>query len=202
MLLGSGASISLLIRKSNYPEFTFYIFGLLSYAGIGLFHAAPLVIIGGGDTPTAAALLRLFYFFWIFGTMCLFIAGLFPNGIPNQKQLLLFFAALAGSVSVVLLIPVNVHHLLEEFPYSTSWGGILPLFIRGFALLAVCNFLAAGIRSSSLRFFGAALGVLLALAGNELVFSIQLSAAVLSLGLFTGGTVLFAFMMYREYMWS
>lgn len=202
VLLASGASISLLIRKSNYPEFTFYIFGLLSYAGIGILHGAPLIIIAGGAVPSAAVLLRLFYFFWMFGTICFFIAGLFPNGMPNLKQQILFFTALVSSAAVVTTVPIDIHNLLGKFPYTYSWEGTLSLFIRGFSVLAVCNFLAAGSRTSSPRFFAAGGGILLILAGNELFFMLTTFTALLSILLFIAGTILFGFMMYREYMWS
>ncbi len=201
-LLASGASISVVFRKSNYPEFSFFIFGLLSYAGIGIFNLPPILLLSGYPAPFAAGFIRLFYFFWCLGTISFFLAGLFPNGIPNLKQHAYFVITAVSSLAVVLLIPIDARQLLSGFPYVTAARQMLPWFIRCIAVLGVLNYIVAGIRGSSRKYMFSALGLLAVFAGNELFFFTGLYAVVFSPLLIISGTVLYSTMIYREYMWS
>ena len=203
VLLGSGAGISLFLRKSNYPEFTFFIFGLLSFAGIGILNFPPVLLLAGYPVPYAQVFLRIFYFFWCLGAVFFFLAGLFPNGIPNLKQHTFFVIAAAGTLTVILLVPIDTRQMLTSFPYAQQLSaGPLPLFIRMVSVLGVCNFIAAGIRAASRFSLAASLGMALVLAGNELYFIPHPAAVAAGPLLIFSGTLLYSTMIYREYMWS
>jgi|GEM_PF-6590856 len=202
ILFGCAAAISLLLRKTNYPEFTFFIFGLLSFAGIGTVNLPPVLILSGHPVPAAILFLRLFYLFWFLAVMFFFLAGLFPNGIPNLKQHTFLMITVVGTVTIILITPIDTVYVLNSFPYYPVHHELLPWFIRSVAVLAVLNLVIAGFRSNSRRYMFAALGMGGTVGGTELFFISQSWSAAAGPLCIAGGTFLYSWMIHKEYLWS
>ncbi len=197
-----GSITANILKKSKNPEINFFIFGLLSYAGLGIYNLSPVLYLIGLPFPVAVFMVRLFYLLWIFGTLMMCIAGLFSYGIFQMKQHVFLITAAVGSAMIALIMPLDTLHILRIFPFVPVSHDILPLFIRIIAVLGVLSFFGAGIHHSSKRYAGAGIGLLLVFIGNNTGFAHSLIRSAVGSVMIITGTALYVYMIYTEYMWS
>lgn len=197
-----GSIVAHILKKSKNPEINFFIFGLFAFAGLGVYNLSPVLYIIGLPFPLAVFTVRIFYLLWIFGTLMMFLAGLFCFSIFQMKPHMFLITAAVGSAMIALIMPLDTLHILRVFPFVAVTEDMLPLFIRIIAGLGVLSFLGAGIHHSSRRYVGAGIGLLLVFIGNNSGFSQSLLRSAAGSVMIIMGTILYVYMIYTEYMWS
>ncbi|HUX20823.1 MAG TPA: hypothetical protein VMW69_06260 [Spirochaetia bacterium] len=200
---GGGLLLHSFFRKTVSSEMFFFVFFVLSLS-IEAARGAQLVIIAqNAPSYYEIVVTRAVYFGRFFGVFCLFTAGLFATGINYQRFEIVLGITLLLAFTLSFSIPVS-----SESPLDTlvnRLGSRSQLLAVFFALEAfsVLNFALAAFLKRNVDYIWMALGLLLVMAGKDLLFFL-VSPAPDAVGalLLVGGTVLFGHRTHIVYLWS
>lgn len=196
-------TLTILYRKSNYPEIVLFILGTALFANLDIYRLVFLLQTNGISRPYIALNMRVFFAFWLLGTGIFFINGLFPNGIPNLKQQEFLLLTALITISIVLLMPIDASLVRTQFPFTLSSRSFLVILVRMVEFFSILNFVIAGLKRNSIRLYTAAFGLTLFLVGNELFF-FDPSAERLIIGAVSMvlGAFVFTSRINAEYLWT
>jgi len=201
LLLTAGTAV--FYRKSSYPEIVLFIFGAAMFANLDCYRLIFFLQMSGAAPMYLSIVMRCFFFFWFLGTGIFFIAGLFPNGVPNLKQQEYLLLTAIITFSLVVLMPIDSSLIRTQFPFTTESYSFLMTLVKIVEVSAVLNFLAAALRRGSARLVLAALGLAAFLTGNELFFFDPAPLRIITGSvLILSGALLYVTRITAEYLWS
>lgn len=186
-------------RRASSPEITYI---MLASAVFMLMDLRVGLVLVDSITPYQRLVLKKgVYLLRLYGISLLFCSGLFHNGIAYQKKYMFMLIALCAVGGIVYLVPVDtIGKVTFTSVISDSPLLILSRFIE---ILAVLNYVAAGVRNRNATFFLIALGIALFIFGNEILMTASnislLGAGAASMII---GTVVMMRKFYLLHLWS
>lgn len=151
----------------------------------------------------APAVSRMGLLAHLLGVMALFAAGLYAGGVRMQRHGTAIFIAGLIALALSWSIPIDTATLPPHLVFSAGIRSSMRVTIILFLVLAVLNFLQAGISAGGARRYGSAAAVAALAVGRELLFySVDLVVLIVGMGLFLAGMALFAVLNYRDFLLS
>ncbi|MGM0431917.1 MAG: hypothetical protein ACQEQU_04320 [Spirochaetota bacterium] len=199
LLLGFSISFYVTFGRATSPEISYL---MLAACVFMLMDLRVAMILVDSLTPSQSLIMKKgIYLLRLYGISLLFCSGLFHSGVAYQKQYLFMLISLCASVALVYLVPVNN---LEPASF-TSVISNSPLLVlaRLIEVLAVINYIAAGLRSGNRTFYYIAFGMLLFIAGNETLMTASSSVfLILGAAAMVAGTAFMLRKFYLLHLWS
>ncbi len=203
-LFAVSASLFLMLffRSTPSPEVYFFILAIQACSFGALRPLIDALISTGSSYMLPALLTRAFYFGRFLFIISLFFSGLFAAGLALQRRAIMLSTTFFVSFIFAAIIPVDISSYTRLLLFSV--GAKESMFIGYFILsvLSVGNFLIAALHQGNRSHYLIALGVLLAIAGKQLIFlsgePVQITAGLICLG---AGTYFFGSRTHRIYLW-
>jgi hypothetical protein len=199
LLTAFTVSFFAVFRRASSPEITYI---MLASAVFMLMDLRVGLILVDSLTPYQTLIMKKgVYLLRLYGISLLFCSGLFHNGIAYQKKYMFMVILLSAVGAIVYLVPVdNLHPVTFTSVISDSPLLVLSRFIE---ILAVLNYVIAGLRNRNSTFFLIAIGMALFIFGNE-VLMVASSLRFLGIGALSmvTGTVLMLRKFYLLHLWS
>lgn len=146
---------------------------------------------------------RLVYYGRFAGVLALFCSGLFATGLEYHRIGLTAFLISIIPAALVMVMPVDTSVIIP----GNTWkvGGFKEIFsaILLINLIAVINFIIAGLKNENKDYFIITVALLLSIFGRELSFYFQGMTGLLpGLLLLSAGTTVFSLRVHHLYMWD
>lgn len=139
----------------------------------------------------------------LLGVMALFAAGLYAGGVRMQRHGTAIFIAGLIALGLSWSIPIDTATLPPHLVFNAGIRSSMRVTIILFLVLAVLNFVQAGVSAGGARRYGTAATVAALAVGRELLFySVDLMVLGAGLALFVTGMVVFAVLNYRDFLLS
>lgn len=205
MCLYASAVVALLyyyFEKTQTPEILFFAFFAFSFIAEAARVAIPLAQARDWPPAIVVAAARAIWFGRFFGTISLFAASVYANGIEFQKHGRVLIIIAITALSVATGIPVDGLTYDTAFTPLPGYRNMIDLTELSIALIAVLSFLVAAYSKSAREFYAASGGALLVVVGRDLLLRGDSWATVpAGAALLAAGTWLFASRIHRYYLW-
>ncbi len=203
-LFAVSASLFLMLffRSTPSPEVYFFILAIQACSFGALRPLIDALVSTGSSYVLPALLTRAFYFGRFLFILSLFFSGLFAAGLALQRRAIMLSTTFFISFIFAAILPVDISSYTGLLLFSV--GANESMFIGYFilSLLSVGNFLIAALHQGNRSHYLIALGVLLAIAGKQLIFlsmtPVQIAAGLLCIGT---GAYFFGSRTHRIYLW-
>lgn len=189
-------------EKTQAPEILF--FALFAFSFIGEFFRISVPIAASREWPPAIVVgaARAVSFARFFGVLSLLASSVYANGIDFQKHGRVVIIVVITALTIAAGIPVDGLTYDTSFTPISGYRVMLDLTEITIAAIAAVSFLVGAYVRSAREFYAAALGVLLAVIGRDLLLRGDSWATLLAGSAFLiGGTWLFAVKIHRYYLW-
>lgn len=188
-------SIFLSFRNTASPEiFFFYIF-IFSF----IFDSVKLFDFNlYGMLAT-----RIVYYGKFLGAMAVFSAGLFTTGIEYRRMEITAVTIFTLPAALVFVLPVDITSAIPGGTFAIGGFAEITVALIVLNLMGILNFIVAGIKNENNVYRIIGIGILLALAGREILFywsGFYLSAAGFIILL--GGTLITNLQTHSIYLWD
>ena len=205
MLFSAVACIIIFFTFRNTASaeiFFFYIF-IFTFA-IDIFKIV-ILMIPGSALPFSYGMIttRIVYFGRFLGALSLFCSGLFSAGMEYQRMGTVFSVIIILSAALVWLLPVDIS---SNVPGQTWEIGNFPeitIALGLFQLIAILNFIIAGLKNENHEYLIIAAGLALSAIGREVLY--YMPGYILSAFgflLLCAGAILFGIRTHRLYLWE
>lgn len=189
-------------EKTQAPEIIFFAFFALSMAVEGLRCSVPLTLVREWPPAIADVASRGITFGRLFGSLALFTASVYANGIEFQKHGRVLLMIGIAALAVATGLPVDGQSYDTSFMPTSGYRSMMTTAEASIAVISVASFLVAGYTRSAREYSLAAVGVSLVFVGRELLVKgdswVTMPAGV---ALLAAGTWITAAQTHRYYMW-
>jgi hypothetical protein len=146
---------------------------------------------------------RIVYFGRLLGTLSLFSSGLFSAGLEYQRMGTVFLVTIILSAALVWLLPVDVSSSVPGNTWEIGKFLEITVALGLFQLIAVLNFIIAGLKNENKEYLFLAAGIFLAAAGRELLYFLPgYITTAAGMVLLISGTILFGLRTHQLYLWE
>ena len=146
---------------------------------------------------------RLVYYGRFMGTLALLCAGLFATGLEYQKMGIATLITFILPAALVMVLPVDSTSVVPGGTMEIGKFQEIIVIIALLSLIAVLNFVIAGLKNENNVYFTIAGGVFIAAAGREIIFYLRTSVFQGSgFVLLLAGTIILGRTIHRLYLWD
>jgi len=146
---------------------------------------------------------RLVYFGRFLGAMALFSSGLFSSGLEYQRMGLVFSVSIVLSGALVWLLPVDISSSVPGQTWELGNFLEIAIAIGVLKLIAILNFVIAGLKNENHEYLLIAVGLFLTASGREILYYIPgYIASAVGVLLLLSGTVIFGLRTHQLYLWE
>ena len=150
--------------------------------------------------PMAAT--RLVYYGRFLGALSLFSAGLFTTGLEYQRMSITSIIILVLPAALVLVLPVDVTTPVPGGTWQLSRFHDITIALSLFHLIAVLNFIIAGLKNESREYLIIAVSLFIAVCGRELTYYFTGWLPLAGFIMMVGGSLSFGLRIHRLYLWD
>ena len=150
--------------------------------------------------PMAAT--RLVYYGRFLGALSLFTAGLFTTGLEYQRMSITSIIILVLPAALVLVLPVDVTAPVPGGTWQIGRFHEVTIALSLFHIIAVLNFIIAGLKNESREYLIIAASLFIAICGRELTYYFTGWLPLAGFILMVGGSISFALRTHRLYLWN
>lgn len=146
---------------------------------------------------------RIIYFGRFLGAFALFCSGLFSSGLEYQRMGTAFLVIIIISLGLVWLLPVDISSGVPGRTWEIGRFIEITIALGIFQLIAVLNFIIAGLKNENKEYLFIAGGLLSAAAGREILYYIP-GYILTGTGflLMIIGTIIFGLRTHQLYLWE
>ncbi len=205
MLFASTAAIFIFLTFRNTASaeiFFFYIFIFTFSFDIFKFI---IPMSAGAELPFSYGMMatRLVYFGRFMGALALFCSGLFSSGMEYQRMGFVLSVSIIISAALVWMLPVDISSSVPGNTWEIGRFLEIAIAIGLLKLIAVLNFIIAGLKNENYEYLLIAAGLFLAAAGRELLFYMPgYIPAAAGFILLVTGTIIFGIRTHQLYLWE
>lgn len=189
-------------EKTQAPEILFFAFFALSLASEALRCSVPLALVREWPPAIADVASRGITFGRLYGSLALFAASVYANGIEFQKHGRVLIIIGIAALAVATGLPIDGQTYDTSFMPTSGYRSMMTTAEASIAVISVASFLVAGYARSSREYSLVAVGVSLVFVGRELLVKgdswVTMPAGV---ALLAAGTWITAAQTHRYYMW-
>ncbi len=201
--LGAGLSLQRFFRKTVSSEMFFFIFFVISLSFESFKALGVLFQLWGLATYYGVIVARVVYFSRFFGVFCLLTSGLYATGIEYQKFEVVLGIAFLLAFTLSFSIPIDSSVFLPTLLYRIGGTVQLLAVFSALELFSILNFVLASILSRRREYLIMAGGLLLVIAGKDLLFFAHgAPAAVAAFAFLLAGTIVFGNRAHAIYLWT
>lgn len=189
-------------RNTSSSEIFFYYIFIFSFI-FDIFRFGDLLIPFSNLLrvyPMAAT--RLIYYGRFLGALSLFSAGLFTTGLEYQRMGITSIIILTLPAALVMVLPVDVTSSVAGGTWEIGRFHEITIALSILHIIAVLNFVIAGLKNESTEYLIIAAGLFIALCGRELTFYFKGWVPIAGFILMLAGTLSFGLRIHKLYLWD
>jgi hypothetical protein len=146
--------------------------------------------------------MRALYFGRYFGVFCLFAASVYAAGLDIQKHGNILLIALIVTLLIVIGIPIDTLAWNSSLTMLSGYDSMFRLAQAGITIITLLSFFMSAYTQRSKEYLIIACGMILALAGRNVLFAADTIAALpLGIALLGMGTWLACVQLHHVYLW-
>ena len=187
--------IFLSFRNTASSEIFFFFIFIFSF----IFDIFKLADTGLYGMPAS----RIVYYGLFMGALSVFCAGLFTTGLEYQRMGIAAIVVFLLPAALVLVLPVDISSVVAGGTFEIGRFHEVSIALLVLYLMAVLNFIIAGLKNESREYLIIAAGLFVAGCGRALVYYFK-SPIVIGIGfvILVSGTITFALRIHRLYLWD
>ena len=146
---------------------------------------------------------RIVYYGLFMGALSVFCAGLFTTGLEYQRMGIAAIIVFLLPAALVLILPVDTSSNVAGGTYEIGRFHEISIALLILHLMAVLNFIIAGLKNESREYLLIAAGLFIAVSGRALMYYFS-GPVIIGIGfaLLVSGTIIFALRIHRLYLWD